>query len=605
MRSGPKITTLLVCLLMLAGLLPADQTIRLKRRLIEAPHDLQAHRVGPLKRRHPGSSHYLIQFSTPPTPTQIQELKRRGALIMSYVPDAALVVSAADDVSWDSLDLQFVGRLDALDKLSPMLSPDLTPDGSGGNFVIVEFHPDAAMDEARALVLERNLQIDERSNLLPTQLLVQGTLDDIGRLAEWDEVAYIFPASPELANGDDVRACAGAVTEQGPVAQYVLEGPGWPQTGSAGSPIALHYFFGSLTNKIPTGTAQSEILRALTEWTKQGNVQFSAGQSATDLRTVNIFFASGAHGDAYPFTAQGAQLAHTFYPAPPNSEPIAGDMHLNADESWNVGASIDLFSVALHEAGHALGLAHTDDPTAVMYPYYKRNTGLSANDIGGIQALYGTPQAAPAPVPPPTPIPTPQPTPPPPPPTPAALSIAIASPGTNYSTRGTTVSVSGTATGGTGTLRVTWADDRGGSGTASGAANWTVSALTLAAGANNLTATVTDSTGKTATKAILVTRTTATQPADTTPPTLQILSPSATMFSTNTSTINLNGTASDNVCVTAVRWTNTFGSGGVAIGTTNWQIANVPLLVGTNKITVHAFDAAGNSSWRLLTVVRH
>jgi hypothetical protein len=614
MQWGPKITTLLVCLLMLAGVLSADQTIRLKTRLLQAPDDLQAHRVGSLKRRHSGRSHFLIQFSSPPSAEQIQALKGRGAAIMSYVPDAALVVSAGDDISWDNLDLRFIGRLEALDKLSPMLSPDLTPDGNGGNFVVVEFHPDADMDEARTLVLERNLQIDERGNMLPTQLLVEGTLDDIGRLADWDEVAYIFPASPELANGDDVRACVGALTVQGPVGQYVLMGPGWPQTGAPGSPIALHYFFGDLTSRIPAGTVQSEILRALTEWTKHGNVQFSPGQSATDPRTLNIFFASGAHGDAYPFTPQGGMLAHTFYPAPPNSEPVAGDMHLNADETWNVGASIDLFSVALHEAGHALGLAHTDDPTAVMYPYYRFNTaGLSANDIGGVQALYGAQQTAPTPpvvptppVTPTPPVPTPQPpVPTPPVPTPATLSITIASPNTNFSTTGTTVSVSGTASG-PGTLRVNWADDRGGSGTASGAANWTITSLTLATGANNITATVTDGAGRTAAKTISITRTTpSSQPTDTTPPTLQILSPSSAMISTSASVISLSGTASDNVGVAAVRWTNSFGAGGDAIGTTNWQIANIPLLVGTNKITVRAFDAAGNSRWQLVSVVRH
>src|ERR1700676_5204885 len=126
MQLGPKITTLLVCLLMLAGVLPADQIIRLKTRLLQSPDDLQAHRGGPLKRRHVGRSHFLIQFSSPPSDAQIQALQERGGVIMSYVAEAALVVAAGDDVSWDNLDVKYVGRLEALDKLSPMLSPDQT-----------------------------------------------------------------------------------------------------------------------------------------------------------------------------------------------------------------------------------------------------------------------------------------------------------------------------------------------------------------------------------------------------------------------------------------------------------------------------------------------
>jgi hypothetical protein len=41
----------------------------------------------------------------------------------------------------------------------------------------------------------------------------------------------------------------------------------------------------------------------------------------------------------------------------------------------------------------------------------------------------------------------------------------------------------------------------------------------------------------------------------------------------------------------------------VASGTANWS-AVVPLLIGNTTVTIRAYDAAGNSAWRSLTVVR-
>ncbi len=49
--------------------------------------------------------------------------------------------------------------------------------------------------------------------------------------------------------------------------------------------------------------------------------------------------------------------------------------------------------VAAHEFGHALGLDHSKDPLALMYPTYRYvNTNgykLPRDDQLGVQALYG------------------------------------------------------------------------------------------------------------------------------------------------------------------------------------------------------------------------
>jgi hypothetical protein len=54
------------------------------------------------------------------------------------------------------------------------------------------------------------------------------------------------------------------------------------------------------------------------------------------------------------------------------------------------GTNAQLYQVALHEIGHALGLADNSDPNSVMYPFSEAsNRTLDATDIGAIQMLYG------------------------------------------------------------------------------------------------------------------------------------------------------------------------------------------------------------------------
>ena len=66
--------------------------------------------------------------------------------------------------------------------------------------------------------------------------------------------------------------------------------------------------------------------------------------------------------------------------------------------------------------------------------------------------------------------------------------------------------------------------------------------------------------------------------------------------------LSLGGTASDNVGVTQVSWSNDRGGSGTAIGTATWTASGIALQSGANVITVTARDAAGNTSTDTLTV---
>ncbi len=471
----------------------------------------------------PAGVHSILQFDSQPGSEIRDELERRGVRVLAVLPDTGLMVVSPRDIDLSDLGARSAGPMQARDKLSKQL------DAAPAPAYLVMFHADVPGGRARAALDRWGFAVIENRYLRPGHFVVIGNAARLEDLASEDDVSYILPASPDLAAGAPVIGCDDGIAEAGAVADYAIAASGWSKDPSGVA--ALNYVFESLPAGLNSSDAQSQIVRAFNEWERYAAVSFTSGGSASASRTVAILTASGAHGDAYPFTSSNV-LAHTFYPAPLNTEPIAGDMHFNAEESWAIGSSTDLFSVALHEIGHALGLGHTDIPGAVMYPYYQFLSGLGADDISGVQALYG----------PATTTST----------TPAATTPATPStPATPAPSTPTTPS------------------------------------------------TTTPSTPSAPTPATPATPAT----PDTTPPSLTILSPGVTILATSAASITVSGMASDNVGVASVQWSTSLGYSGAAHGTAAWS-AQVPLLVGTNAVTVRAFDAAGNSAWRAITVVR-
>jgi len=93
-------------------------------------------------------------------------------------------------------------------------------------------------------------------------------------------------------------------------------------------------------------------------------------------------------------------LAHGFYPG---DSTLSGDLHFD-NERWSDQKTVsgdgkfNLFSIAVHEIGHCIGLFHNSvDKDSVMQPIYKpgfsaenKNEILSEYDIKTVQEMYGT-----------------------------------------------------------------------------------------------------------------------------------------------------------------------------------------------------------------------
>uniref|UniRef100_A0A8C0ILK1 Matrix metallopeptidase 13 n=1 Tax=Chelonoidis abingdonii TaxID=106734 RepID=A0A8C0ILK1_CHEAB len=149
----------------------------------------------------------------------------------------------------------------------------------------------------------------------------------------------------------------------------------------------LTYRIVNYTRDLTRAEVDRAFKKAFKVWSQVTPLNFTRIRSGT--ADIMISFGTKEHGDFYPFDGPSGLLAHAFPPGP----NYGGDAHFDDDETWSTDSrGYNLFLVAAHEFGHSLGLEHSRDPGALMFPIYTYtgNTGflLPDDDVQGIQALY-------------------------------------------------------------------------------------------------------------------------------------------------------------------------------------------------------------------------
>jgi hypothetical protein len=180
---------------------------------------------------------------------------------------------------------------------------------------------------------------------------------------------------------------------------YALSGKSWSDTDvsfsflpdgteSEGYQSGL---FAELDPVADTAHWQRQFARALQTWGNASPLNFHpVDDDGSATGTLGLGQGDSRFGDirlgAHPLDGF---VGYAYYPS---STTKGGDITINPNYTFHVGTPIDLYSVLLHEAGHSLGLKHSTSGTIMYATIVGVYSALTADDIDGIQAIYGARQ---------------------------------------------------------------------------------------------------------------------------------------------------------------------------------------------------------------------
>jgi hypothetical protein len=150
--------------------------------------------------------------------------------------------------------------------------------------------------------------------------------------------------------------------------------------------------FSTLDAVMPQADWQREMLRALQTWAAETGLELTVVSDSGDpLGTPGAAQGDPRFGDIrIAGTPLSSGLVSASAPFDPEAGTYAGDILFNT--AAPLGTDYDIYTVALHEMGHVLGLpSEYADPNSVMFSNYTGpKDGLSSADVVALHSLAGT-----------------------------------------------------------------------------------------------------------------------------------------------------------------------------------------------------------------------